>query len=157
MQDADAVEKELKELVKQVGEAHVVLVVVDGASPNKAAMARVEEVFPKISCIRCMAHLTQLFFKDVSQTTYFNTYIEIHKELGSWVRAHDFIWDKFLEHSRHCLGKELRPIKFGETRYGSWYAVMERNLVLKDVYRATVSDGRVRAWVDTQRVETKDR
>jgi len=143
--------------VKQVGEDKVILVVVDGASPNKAAMARVEEIFPKISCIRCMAHLTQLFFKDVSQTTYFDTYIEIHKDLGVWVRAHDFIWGKFLEHSVSLLGKELRPIKFGETRYGSWYGVLERNLVLKDVYRATVTDGRVHAWVNTQRPETKDR
>ena len=147
----------MKELVKQVGEKHVVLVVVDGASPNKAAMARVEDLFPKVSCIRCMAHLTQLFFKDVSQTTYFNTYIEIHKDLGAWVRAHDFIWSKFLEHSVSLLGREKRPIKFGETRYGSWYAVMERNMVLKDVYRATVTDGRVHAWVNTQRQETKDR
>ena len=144
------------DLIEQVGKDFVVLVVCDGASPNVLAMSNVEEKYHQISCIRCMAHLTQLLFKDVQATGYFAVFIDLHKDIPNYMKVHDFIWDKFLEHSKNILRNELRPIKYCETRYASWFRVMERNLTLKEVYKATIGDSRVVAWVRTQEAATKD-
>ena len=154
--DHDLVEIELTTLIEQVGKDHVVLVVCDGASPNVLAMSNIQEKYPRVSCIRCMAHLTQLLFKDVAQTGYFTVFVDLHKDIANYVKVHDFIWGKFLEHSKNILGNELRPIKYGETRYASWFRVMERNLKLKEVYMATIGDSRVVAWVRTQQQPTQD-
>ena len=151
VQDADLVEKEIQELIRQVGEDYVMLVVCDGASPCKAAMQRIEAEFEGLWCIRCMAHLTQLLFKDLQATAYFNCYIEVHKELVQFIMAHDFIWKRFLVNSAEFNGgSELRPIKYGETRYASWYRVVERNIALRRAYEATLGMPEVVNWVANQ-------
>ena len=156
-QDADCVEKEVHAIIEQVGEKHVVLVVLDGASPCKAAMARVEAKYNRIWCMRCMGHLLQLFFKDLQATTYFDSFISVHKSLVTFIEAHDYIWARFLKHSAHFNdGKELRPVKYGQTRYASWYRVVERNLALRQAYEATVADPEVVSWVEQQEVATRD-
>ena len=72
---------------------------------------------------------------------------DAHQKIAAYWSRHDFIWGKFLEASAAEFGNAYRPIQFGETRYASWFSVIERNIKLKAVYKSVVNDREVSLFV----------
>ena len=74
-------------------------------------------------------------------------HVEAHKKIAAYWKRHDFIWGKFLSASNSAAGG-LLPVKFGETRYASWFSVIERNLKLKEIYKNVGNDLEVSCCYD---------
>ena len=88
-----------------------------------------------------------LFFsmQDIAELGWLSDQTDAHNKIAAYFKRHDRIWGVFLAISKEIAGG-LKPVTHCETRYASWFGVMERNIMLREVYNRTMSSEEVRTF-----------
>ena len=80
--------------------------------------------------------------QDIAEMGWLSDHTDAHNKIAGYFKRHDKILGAFLKFSAQKAGK-LKPIQHCDTRYASWFGVMERNIKLKEVYSLTITSENV--------------
>jgi len=118
--------------VVQVGAANVVLVVTDNAASCKAAGKLLEDKYPHIMWVGCLAHCLDLLIKDICKLGWAEATISLGKTIVKFLKRHDKTKHLFSIHSTLQL---LQP---GDTRFATAITMLERVIKVKEALQLTV-------------------
>ena len=83
--------------------------------------------------------------QDIAELGWLSDHTDAHNKIAGYFKRHDKIWGAFLAFSKEKAGG-LRPLQHCDTRYASWFGVMERNILLREVYNLTIRSEEVRTF-----------
>lgn len=90
----------LDDLVKEIGEEHVVQVVTDSASAYVGAGKKLEEKRPNLFWSPCAAHCLDLMLSDIGEFPVFKDTIDKAKEISVFIYRHQWVLDLFRKFSK---------------------------------------------------------
>jgi hypothetical protein len=168
--DATYVAELIIRAIEAEGPGNVVLVVMDGAC--RSSFPLIEAKFPHVFCLVCVAHSLDLLLEDYAKedtqgpvvpgrerfsfdTSWMRAQIKDTRKLITWLTNHS----KPLAFYREIAaalepadkpegGSEL--LKPGETRFGTNFIAMERQLKCRLIFQRLVVSDKFRDWVKTQ-------
>ena len=127
-------------IIEEVGPENVVLFISDGAGNNRAAWEKISGEYRWISCIWCVAHVCNLFLKDVGNLEPVQELVEKVNKINTHVNSHEKVRAMVQEMSIKLYGQPLGVIIPAETRFGLYFISMHRLLLLRKVLEAVARD-----------------
>jgi hypothetical protein len=137
----------LLEVINQIGPDRIVAVTTDNASNMTSSWERLRSVYPKIACIGCGSHMTNLLVEDIAKIPSFHTHLDLIKEVNKWWKSSSINSDHLRAVAR-LHGKKAIALQLpGKTRWqGKLYtcrsafnnkdfmmqAILDRNTCLGD-------------------------
>jgi hypothetical protein len=116
-------------------------IVTDNEAKMQNVWKLVEEKNKGIVGFGCAAHLSNLLMKDMSNLNWITTIINQTKNLAFYVKNHSFVQALFREkvfNHQDLHGKNIQvPCK---TRFGTYFLMLERTLVLKTPFKELFID-----------------
>lgn len=135
VKDADYLAKVIAEHIDDIGPDNVVLVVTDNASVCVAAGERLQDAYPKIMWVGCLAHCLDLLVKDICKLPWAAEAMELAKSIVKFIKRHHKS-----NHIYHTHSPTLQLLLPGDTRFASAITMFERLIKVKAALVLTVQD-----------------
>ena len=134
VKDATWLAKVLGERIEELGPENVVLVVTDNASVCVAAGKQLEEKYPHIMWVGCLAHCLDLLIKDICKLPWAAAAVSLCRSIVKFIKKHDKTRHLFLVHS------SIQLLLLGDTRFATAISTLERLIKVKAALVLTVKD-----------------
>ena len=142
--------QELSKTIETIGSEHIVQVVTDSAANCVAARRILNEQYPSITSSPCVAHCIDLLLEDIGKLQWANAIIKDGHTVVKFVTTHQASLAFFRSHS-----KDLELLKPGETRFASFFIMLQRLHKTKDALQETVTDREYKKWVSAPKYLTQ--
>ena len=134
VKDATWLAKVLGERIEEVGPENVVLVVTDNAAVCVKAGKELEDKYPHIMWVGCVAHGLDLLIKDICKLPWADAAVSLCRSIVKFIKKHDKTRQLFLVHS------PLQLLLPGDTRFATAILTLERLIKVKAALVLTVKD-----------------
>lgn len=138
--DAEYIAALCIEDIYEIGCTDVVAIVTDTCSTMQKAWSIVQDEFPWICAVPCMAHVASLLAKDAAKVKEVDSLLKEESLIINWFTNHQKPLAILRRVTREKLGKPLELIKAGATRFGTNTLVGERLNKLRGCLQQTVVD-----------------
>ncbi len=146
IKDADFIAVELEKRIDSIGRDNIVQVVTDSAGNCVAARDKLALKYKSIVFSPCSAHCLDLLLEDIGKLSWARDVITKGHDVVKFITNHQSPLDYFRSRSTVEL---LKP---GETRFASFFVMLQRLMTTKDVLQETVMDRAFKQWLsDTKR------
>ena len=139
--DSNFIARELTRNIEAVGVQNIVQVVTDSAANCVAARKKISEAFPSVVCSPCVAHCLDLLLEDVGKLPWAASIIADGHSVVKFITTHQASLAFFRAHST------LELLKPGETRFASYFIMLQRLHETKDALQETVMDRDYKKWM----------
>eukprot|EP00918_Siedleckia_nematoides_P056403 GHVU01123033.1.p1 GENE.GHVU01123033.1~~GHVU01123033.1.p1 ORF type:complete len:765 (+),score=102.06 GHVU01123033.1:312-2606(+) len=143
----DVITEQISEVVESIGAANVVHICVDGAEVS--ALAHLSRRYPNIEMSRCATHLEDLKMKDIAKKDFFRKPLVRAKSTSQFVLHRPLLLAELVRNT------DLRPLKYGQTRFAIHLLLALRLLDLEAGFRLLVNSATWEQWVKTQKSDAK--
>jgi hypothetical protein len=139
--DARFIVDSIKMLASSVDVSEIVAVFMDNAAPCRAALSILEQEWPSVFGVGCLAHALDLVLEDIGKIEWVKDTIAAAKKIVKVIRGSH--WSLGLFRNVGSQLKEKRSLLFpGETRFGTVGILLTRLVELREVLLATVGHNR---------------
>ena len=138
--DAQYIAAEIKCHIQQLGAENIVQVVTDSAGNCAAARSVLADDFPTIAFLPCSAHCLDLLLEDIGKLPWASDIIRKGHTIMKFITNHQPL-AFFRSHSTVEL---LKP---GETRFASFFIMLQHVQHTKDALQETVMDRQYKQWL----------
>jgi hypothetical protein len=114
----------------------------DNAANMKAAWAMISHKYPWMYCYGCTAHTLNLLAGDIHRIGLVDEILHDNRKISKFFRDHQIAKSVLEEKCIEKYGKSLRCILGVATRWSSDYAMVHRNINIKEALMLSVLDSR---------------
>jgi len=150
VKDAQFIADEIKLRIESIGKENVVQVVTDSAGNCVAARNILSVTYPGIVFSPCTAHCLDLLLEDIGKLPWAASTIETGHKIVKFITNHQGALAKFRTHSKVEL---LKP---GETRFASFFIMLQRVHESRDALQETVMDRVYKQWLKDKKKKIRD-
>jgi hypothetical protein len=141
--DAKFIAAEIRRNIESLGAENIVQVVTDSAGNCTAARKLLREEYPNIVFSPCTAHCLDLLLEDIGKLSWAAPLISKGHAVVKFITNHQASLAQFRKRST------LELLKPGETRFGSFFLMLQRLLQAKDALQETVMNRDFKQWMTT--------
>lgn len=141
VKDADFIAEELGKRIESLGPENVVQVVTDSAGNCVAAREKLAGKYKSIVFSPCAAHCLDLLLEDIGKLAWVKDVIAEGHDIVKFITNHQSSLAYFRTHS------ELELLKPGETRFASYFIMLNRLKETQDALQETVMDREYKQWL----------
>jgi hypothetical protein len=127
----------LCEVIEEYGASKICAVVTDNASNMKAAWKHVQNVYPHIFCVGCVAHGLHLLCKDfLKKVPFFESICSKCERVVSYFWNHNIPRHELEEQQQKRYGKVISLKKYSPIRWGTVHEMFKCLLDSKEAFLA---------------------
>ena len=125
----------LEKFIEQVGSKNLVQVTADNTNANPAAWNLVSDKYPHIYFQGCVVHALNLLLKDWAKQTWIKNYVKAAEAVVKFFKKRHMPLAIFRKYKTRL--SLLKPL---ETRFASYFIMIDRLLEVKDALKQSVVD-----------------